>query len=274
MEGGAAEMGAAAGAVAGVIARRGLLALPLGLGLGSATAAQPLTLSTACQAGVPLKFAPQNPERPGICIEIAQALQRLEPRLRFSGLERELPLKRIESDLASGQIEVFFALLHTPERVALGLQFLEQPLLYALRHVVAVRADDPVQVSTLDDIRRLGRDGQILTAQGTAYPQVLDDVPGLRVDASSSSNSQLLRMLLAGRGRFVYHGDATLRAQIRADGLDAQIRILPAVFKHDEQRVALAPQLAPEKLALLRSALDKLDKSGELLRLRQRYGLQ
>jgi polar amino acid transport system substrate-binding protein len=261
------------------VQRRDLLntsAQALGLGLlgvgDAATAASAGAFQTASQAGIPFKFNAKSPDKPGICIEIVQALVRVDPELSFLGLERELPLRRIEADLLSGQLDVFFALIRTPEREA--LRFLSSPVLYAVNHQVAVRADDTVSVSSLDDIRSLGRDGVILTTQGTAYPQYLDDFKGLLVDASTTHNGQLLKMLLAGRGRFFYQGDSTLRHQIKADGLEGKVRILPAVFKVDEQLVAYSPQLPVQRLGGLRKALELLNKNGELQRLRSRYGLE
>lgn len=239
---------------------------------GGVAQAQGLTLQTASQEGVPFKFDLRNTAQPGICIEIVRALERFDPGLHFAGLEREMPLRRIESELAAGSLDVFLALIRTPEREA-ALHFLAEPMLYAVHHQVPVRAGDTVSVETLDDIRRLGRDGIILTTQGTAYPQFLDGHAGLIVDKSSNHNGHILKMLLAGRGRFFYQGDSTLRHQIQADGLGAQMRILPAVFKTDEQLVAHAPQLPAAKLARLQRALDLLQRSGELVRMRGRYGL-
>jgi ABC-type amino acid transport substrate-binding protein len=229
------------------------------------------TYTTASQAGVPFKFDWRNADKPGLCIEVMQALTRTDPELRFVGIEQEMPLKRVESELASGELDVFFGLIKTPERHA--LMFIESPALYAVRHQVAVRASDTVQVNTLDDIRKLGKEGLVLTTQGTAYPHYLDDFAGLYVDTSTSNNSQLFKMLLAGRGRFFYQGDSTLRSQIKTDGLEAMVRILPAVFKIDSQLVAHAPSLSAGKLRRLRLALEQLEKSGELAKLRAKYGL-
>lgn len=239
--------------------------------VGEQVHASELVLRTASQVGVPFKFNVRAPDKPGICVEIMQALTKIDPGLTFEGLESELPLRRIEADMASGQLDVFFALIQTPERVA--VRFLAQPVLYGVRHQVAVRANDPIEVSTLQDIQQLGAAGTILTTQGTAYPQFLDNFKGLTVDASTSNNSQLLKMLLAGRGRFFYQGDSTLRNQIKADGLENQVRILPAVFKVDEQLVAYAPSLSALNLQRLQRSLLALEKSGGLARLRARYGL-
>jgi polar amino acid transport system substrate-binding protein len=253
--------------------RTALQALASAAGLGASVPGQAtdLVFQTAAQAGVPFKFDLKSPDKPGICIELAHALTKADPALRFEGLARELPLRRIEADLAGGQLDVFFALIQTPERAA--VRFLPQPVLYAVRHQVAVRANDAVDVQSLQDIRKLGNAGVIITTQGTAYPQYLDDFQGLMVDTSTSHNGQALKMLLAGRGRFFYQGDSTLRNQIKADGLEAQVRILPTVFKVDEQLVAYAPALAAPKLQRLQKALEQLDKAGELARLRARYGL-
>ncbi len=236
--------------------------------------AQALRLRTCSQSELPLKFDLRNAERPGICVEIIRALQQQDPGLQFDGLEQELPLKRIAQELAADRHDLFFSMIDTPERLALGIDFLDQPVLYESRHQVAVRADDPVQIGKLADIAALGEQGVILVTHGTAYVEYLRSQPGLQISKLALNNSQNLRMLLAGRGRFFYHAGSTLRSQIAQDGLEQQVRILPAVFKSDPQRVAFSPQLAPAKRARLVAALRHIEHSGQLHRLRQRYGVE
>lgn len=235
--------------------------------------AQPLPLRTCSQADLPLKFDLSNAERPGICVEIIRALQRLDSELQFSGLERGLPLKRVAQELVQHQLDIFFSLIDTPERLGLGIDFLDEPVLYESRHQVAVRADDKVAVSNLADIARLGDAGVVLVTHGTAYVEHLQRYPGLRVSKLALGNAQNLRMLLAGRGRFFYHAGTTLRSHIEAEGLQDRVRILPAVFKIDAQRVAFSPRLAPEARARVAALLRQLERSGELQRLRERYGV-
>lgn len=236
--------------------------------------AQPaLRLRTCSQAELPLKFALHNERRPGICIEIIHALQKLDPGLQFLGLERALPLKRVALELASDQLDLFFSMIDTPNRISLGVDFLNEPMLYESRHQIAVRADDQVAVNSFADIARLGDAGVVLVTHGTAYAEHLQNVPGLRVSRLALGNAQNLRMLLAGRGRFFYHAGSTLRSHIEAEGLQERVRILPTVFKVDAQRVAFSPRLAPEVRARLVAGLRQLDRSGELQRLRERYGV-
>lgn len=233
----------------------------------------PLSLRTCSQADLPLKFDLANPERPGICVEIIRALQRLDPALQFNGLEQALPLKRIAQNLAQHELDLFFSMIDTPERVRLGVDFLDQPVLYESRHQVAVRANDPVVVDTLADIAKLGDAGVVLVTHGTAYVEFLKQQPGIRISKLALGNAQNLRMLLLGRGRFFYHAGSTLRSHIEAEGLQDRVRILPAVFKVDAQRVAFSPRLVAGSRARVVALLRQLERSGELQRLRERYGV-
>lgn len=232
----------------------------------------PLVLRTASQVSLPLKFDRQNRSRPGICIEAIQRLEHHDAGLRFHGLERELPLKRIVQELGTDELDIFFSLIPTDDRRR-RVDYLVGPPLYVSRHQVAVRADDPVQVQTLDDLRALGPDGLVLTTHGTAYSEFLGQQAGIALYPQALSNDQNLRMLLMGRGRFFYHAGSTLREHIERNGLGAQLRILPAVFKVDEQRIACSRALPAAARARVVSGLQRLADSGELQRLRERYGV-
>lgn len=255
------------------VRRREVALGPLGLLLVPATSTATLRAPwrTCSQADLPLKFDRANRTRPGICIEIIQALQAEDRQLRFSGLEQDLPLRRLARELAADRLDVFFSLIDTAERRGLGIDFLDQPILYESRHQVAVRADDDVRVERLSDLIALG--DPVLVTHGTAYSEFLLSHPGMPVSRLALNNRQNLRMLLAGRGRFFYHAGSTLRSHIAAEGLQNRVRILPAVFRVDAQRVAFSPKLDPARRAQLVAALSQLDREGRLQRLRDRYGV-
>jgi len=245
--------------------------------LGAGAWAEPrqstvLVLRTASQVNLPLKFDRLNAARPGICIEIVERLERSDALLRFRGLERELPLKRVVQELGTGDLDVFFSLIPTDERRRV-VDFIDGPPLYESRHQVAVRADDAVQVNTLDDLRALGPDGLVLTTHGTAYSEYLGQQAGIALYPQALSNDQNLRMLLVGRGRFFYHAGSTLREHIERNGLGSQLRILPAVFKVDEQRIGCSRALPFSSRARIALGIKRLADSGELQRLRERYGV-
>lgn len=249
---------------------RPLIALPLALAAGSSAAGE--VLRTVAQSGLRLKFNVSCEGPPGFCVDYVQALQRIDAGLQFSGLDEALPMPRIETDLAAARIDLFFALMKTRERAA-RFRFIDSPALYSVRHQVAVRADDAVDVRSFDDIRALGDQGVILATRSTGYPSFLAEQPGLRVDDGATDNARNLRKLLGGRGRFFYQSDATLRHVIEAEGLQGRVRILPAVFHTDSQLLAHAPSLAPERLARVVAAMRTLELNGTAARLRAAYAL-
>lgn len=254
-----------------MVRRRSLLTLPLALGVRHAGADEVL-LRTVAQAGMNLKFNTGSDGPPGFCFDYIHALQRVDAGLRFSGLEGALPLPRIESDLAAERIDLFFGLLKTRERVA-RFRFIDAPALYQVRHQVAVRADDGIEVRGFDDIRALGAQGVILATRSTGCLSFLAAQPGLHIDAGAMDDARNLRKLVGGRGRFFYQTDATLRHVIEAEGLQGRVRILPAVFHDDAQLLAHAPGLAPERLARVVAAMRALELQGMAARLRVAYGL-
>ncbi len=251
-------------------ARRRLLLCSLLL--GGADAFGSAALRTVAQAGMSLKYNPGGSGAPGFCIEYIRALQRQDKQLQFHGLDESLPLLRIEGDLASERIDVFFGLLKTRER-AERVGFVDSPALYTVRHQVAVRADDRVKVASFDDIRALGAEGVILATRGTGYVSFLAEQGGLLVDSGATDNAQNLRKLLSGRGRFFYQASTTLRHTLDAEGLQSKFRILPMVFREELQLLAYAPGLARERLNRIVSAMKAIEASGEAGRLRASYEL-
>jgi ABC-type amino acid transport substrate-binding protein len=225
---------------------------------------------TVSQTGLALKFNPDPQGPPGFCVDYMRALHRVDATLQFQGLEEWLPLLRVESELAADHLDVFFGLLKTRER-AERVRFIESPALYAIRHQVAVRADDSVKAETFDDIRALGANGVVLTSRGTGYISFLADQGGITVDSGAPDNGQNLRKLLSGRGRFFYQAGATLRFVIAQAKMQHEVRILPTVFHQEMQLVAHSPQLAPERVARLVAAMKQLENSGEAARIRAAY---
>ncbi|MBV8380657.1 MAG: transporter substrate-binding domain-containing protein [Paucibacter sp.] len=239
---------------------------------GPVSAAAPLTLATCSQQVMEIKFDPGNAERPGICIEVLNAMARHDPALRFKGLEDILPLRRIENSLHDGTLDFFMALVRSPEREDY-LGFIDKPYIFAAHHTVALRRDDPVEPRSLDDIRALGEDGVIVVTRGSADSRYLLQQPGLHVDDQGTNLEQNLRRVAAGRARFFYNSSATLHHYIEKLHLEAQLRVAMAVFRSELQLVAYRKSLAATAVARLGSALEAVERSGELAQIRSRYAL-
>ncbi|MFG6431561.1 substrate-binding periplasmic protein [Roseateles sp. LYH14W] len=253
------------------------LTLQLGLlpGWLAAAPAEPLLLRSAAQAGFAHKYNPGAPGPQGFCIDYIQALKRVDAGLDFSGLQQMLPTPRIEQDLAAGRIDVFFAMLRTPEREAL-YRFVDSPRLYAIHHQVAVLTSDAQaeQVRGFADLRALRGEGRVLTTKGSGYADFLRGEAGLDVDDGATSLEQNLRKLLSGRARFLYDSESLLQRTIQAMDLQAQVRILPTVFRRQDLLLAYTPGLPAQRLARVVAAMQALEANGGAARLRAAYGLR
>lgn len=249
------------------------LTLQLGLlpGWLAAAPAEPLVLRSTSQAGFAHKYNPGGTGPQGFCIDYIQALKGVDAGLAFSGLEQMLPTLRIEQDLAAGRIDVFFAMLRTPEREAL-FRFVDSPRLYSIYHQIAVLASD-AQAGQVRGFADLRGEGRVLTTKGNGFANFLKEQGVAEVDDGATSLEQNLRKLVSGRARFLYDSESLLRRAIQAQGLHAQVRILPVVFRRQELLLACTPGLAPERLARVTAAMRMLEGNGVAARLRAAYDL-
>lgn len=239
------------------------------LGACAAAHAEPLTVRTAAQDNNVLKFDTTSASRPGICVEVMRAVERLDPDMRFTGWNTPMALPRVEQRLAQNQLDALCALIKTPEREA-RFGFIDVPI-YTAHHRIAVRADDAVQVTSLDDIRKLGADGVVIVGKGTSHEAYLRNLGGLLLEASSGSTDVNLRMLAGGRGRFLYHTENALLRYIEDGKLSGKVKLLPTVFKSEYLLFAVSPAWPQTHRDRLEAVLTKLSQRGELAKIYANY---
>jgi len=238
-----------------------LLALP-------STQANELTLRTVQQASSLVKYDPEGaPQNPGICMEALQAVERVDPGLHFSGLEQQVPLRRVERLLAEGQVDVFFCLLRSPERER-QWQFLPTPL-YGIRHVIVQRMDDGRSVDNLQDLATVSQIKPVLVARGTVLARKLD-IAGVNL-SEVGSEREALQMLTLGRTDAVYGQDINLLRHIRDARLGDRVRLGRAVFQEEAQYLAVRSHLPAAIVERLAEALRRLERDGTLRRLSDKY---
>lgn len=246
-----------------------LLACVLGAALSCG--AQDITvLRTVAQTGNLPKFNTADPAKPGYCVEMLKAIEAADGRLRFDGLAQAMPLKRIEGLLEAGQADVFCGLARTPQREA-RIGFLPH-VVYVTRHRLAVRADDPLRIDKLEDLRRLPPEDPVLVNRSSLYEQVLRDVGDITLDASLSDPAVSLRKLVNRRGRAYYFSEMELNFYIAQLQLQGQVKLLPPVYREDAPLFAYRKDLPEATVDQLRRALDKLQADGSLHRIAARYG--
>lgn len=236
--------------------------------LSLAAPAQELVLRTVQQAGAAIKYdAEGGPQRPGLCLEILRAAEKQDPGLRFTGLDQQVPLKRIERLLAEGVVDAFFCLLKSPERER-QWRYAAVPL-YTIRHVVVQRADDPRQADTLAEVAAWSRRKPVLVIRGTALARRLAaaDV----TIAEVGSEREALQMLELGRADAVYGQDINLRRHVSETGLVSRLKFGRTVFHEEAQFLALRSDLPAAHEERLTQALRKLEKDGTLRQLADKY---
>ena len=240
----------------------------LGALLSLAAPAQELTLRTVQQASSTVKYDPDgDPQRPGLCLEILRAVEKQSPGLRFSGLDQQVPLKRVERMLADGLVDAFFCLLKSPERER-QWRFLPVPL-YGIRHVVVQRADDPRSLGNLAELAALSSAKPVLVARGTVLAHSL--VAAGVATAEVGSEREALLMLALGRADAVYGQDINLQHYIGDVHLGDRLRIGHGVFPEEEQYVVARADLPAAQVERLTQALRRLERDGTLRQLADKY---
>jgi len=231
-----------------------------------------LIVKTTGQSDNLIKFDPNEPNAPGLSVEVMRGIERIDPGLKFVGQEALRPVGRVDKDLEVGVIDVFFGLVSNATRREKHNVIL--PRLYEQSTQLAVKIDDNIEIKTLDDIRKLGSAGVIGVPKGSAYVEYLNQQGGLLVDDGAVSASSTLQKILLGRIRFVFFGGTVLAKQIREDGLEDKLKLLPVRFNSEDVCVMLSRKADSTLGPRIQRTLEKLRASGELTAIQAKYGVK
>lgn len=251
--------------------RTQLLAILLTLLFPLCSQAEPIELRTAYQNSFPKYYNHNQSEKAvpqGLCIDILQAIEKTAG-ITIKAPSGFLPFKRLQNQLATGEIDIFIGMAKNKSRLA-KYTFLNTPL-YAVHHVLAARQDDTVNIHSLDDIVTLAPNNIILTNFGTATERLLKAHKGLNVDSEGTTLQANLKKLLYGRGRFICFHDLGLKAAIRQHGYSGTIKVLPITLRTYYHYIAFAPDTPTAVITKVDLALQKLQEDGTLAALHEKY---
>lgn len=224
-------------------------------------------IRTAAQVGTEPKFLTDETSGAvvGICIDIMRAVERQDPSLKFSGQQTWQPLTRIYNGMDHGTLDASCGLSHSPERdkkyAYVG------PTLFTIRYHLIARIDDPVSITSWDDVRNLGPDGVVLANRGFAGVMVLEQAGVRLIDAGAASPYLNVQKLLAHRGRFFFHRGPGLQATLNRTGYGSKVRILPVEMAASPLYFVVGKHVEAGVVERLRNALLVLEKNGELERI-------
>lgn len=103
-----------------------------------------------------------------------------------------------------------------------------------------MRRSDTVNVNSLDELKRMGKDGAILVVHGTTHAGLLARQGCLAIDDDASTTEHNIRKLLAGWARFIYHTHLALADELKRYELARKLRVLPFVVKAEAQYLAVS----------------------------------
>lgn len=235
----------------------------------SSRAAPSLEIRTISQDGYTGKFNISDAARPGMMVEIIHAIEQFDPALKFSGLDVQGTLKRVEYLLVNGSIDVFFGLAMSESRID-ELVFIYPPL-YQTTYQLAAHADDIAKIEHLDDVRKLGGDVIVLVNASEHYVEQLT-AQGLAVDQGGVNTVVNLRKLIGGRGRFYFGSTLSIVEEIASMRVADKIKLLPTKFLPTDVYAVFSKQAPSEMVVRVRAALSALEKSGELRQIVNKYG--
>jgi glutamate/aspartate transport system substrate-binding protein len=244
-----------------------LLALTLGLAASSAAAGMEVRI--AAQEAIAPKWFQLPARAAGICPDVIAAIERVEPRLHFSGYRRSRSLPGIENGLETGSLDAACALIPSKRRHAIAVP--TGKYIYITRHVLAARAGDPAVVRDMQDLVRLG--ALVTSQRGSAFTDALK-AAGVRVDDASDDNGLNLHKMLGGHGRFAYVNELTLKHYLRSEKLGSRVRIMPAVLGAEPSYFWVSRKADPALAGMLGAAIDKLRADGELDRIFARWSAE
>lgn len=208
----------------------------------------------------------------GICMDIIRAITEYDSGLKFVPFKDDgfLPFARIKQYLGDGKIDAFVGMTKTAKREKVFV-YSKVPL-YPINWGFAARNDDDAEINSIDDIRRLGSSGTILSMTGgsiTAY--LKQQAGGKLLIEETTSVLQNLKKLMRKRGRFVAYHDLGLHALIRQNKLEGQVRVLPVKIRTMHQYVAFSKNVPAGVVEKIDTILKTLAENGTLADIYSKY---
>ncbi|MEI7432237.1 MAG: transporter substrate-binding domain-containing protein, partial [Betaproteobacteria bacterium] len=205
----------------------------------------------------------------GLGIDILKAIEGVDPEIKFVYQEAFTPMKRLENDLETGDIDCFVRFLKNERRLAV-YNFIDIPA-FITKAKLAVRSDDNIEIKSKEDIAKLGDDGVVLSLFGTAYAEYVSKQPGWKTDTNGKTIGQVYQMLTRSRGRFFYYHDIGLIYARKVEGLEGKVKLLPFVVNEEAQYMACSKKVPQATVGKVAAALKKLSDTGKLLQIQEKY---
>lgn len=231
----------------------------------TAVGAQQAPLRAMAQEGSAPKFMDAAPTS-GLCPDILAAIERTDKSLKFSIAPQAAPIRRMESELKAGRLDILCALLDTPWRNGIAYR-ISTPIYMVQERLVGRRDDDDV-IRNLQDLAQSG--ATVVTQSGASYASELRNA-GVQVVESPGGSAMALHQVQNNRARFYYTNALTGAYYIRTEGLGQKLHLMPGVLQSSPSYLWAGHHIDSATVQKLEKALLQLKRSGELDRIYQHY---
>ena len=225
-----------------------------------------IELRTAAQLSPPKYYTQPNGTIGGIGVDVLRAIEKVDPKIRFTGDQTYIPFARIQTLVASGELDFFVGIGLDEERQD-KYAYLPQ-VVYYTRDGIFVLSNDPIKLNSLTDIKAIPGH-RVITSQASAQLKEIASF-GLNIDKSAQTAEASLRMLLGGRARFLYSNEVAIIPIARNLGVLDKIR-MAYVNASEARYIIMSRHLSAAVQQQLRLAVDQLERSGELRRIADRH---
>jgi polar amino acid transport system substrate-binding protein len=233
---------------------------------GASAMAQSMPMRIDFQDTSPKYIKNANGRFSGLCLDLMSLIEQ-NSNIKFTYGSDFVPPKRIIARLMDGETDVHCGFAKTPEREG-TLNYAEA--IYDVNYVLVARAEEPAAVSSMEDVKKLGKDGVVLGVFGTSSNDKLRKM-GLTVDDGGKDVEVNFSKLLLGRGRFfVYHDLGTLY-EMNQPKYKGKFKTVPVDIESYQHWMVFSKKASPGLVAETLRVIQKLKASGEWGKVTSKY---
>lgn len=228
-----------------------------------------ITLTTMTQDLEPKWILKDNNTITGLSADILYAIEKhSNGEITFEWENRLFPIKRLLKTLKENKIDLAMSMAYSKKRAK---EFQYSVPLYNVNYLMAKRKADSINVTSFDEVTKLGRDGVVLSVFGGNMEQVLRAQKDLQIYTRNKPTTEILHDLANGNGRLFYYYDYGLSRAIKKAKLEQKLTILPSVFFQDAHHIIYTKHVPKEVVKKIDAIILRMQENGHMQAIYDKY---
>lgn len=210
----------------------------------------------------------------GMCIDVLKEIEKIEPRLKFVGMDEQLSILEVEQQVIDGVSDVFLCNGETEKRKQ-KMRKVDIPVFQA-QSVLVARIEDKVKIKSLKELQNLYPNNLVLSWKGTEQNDWILSKQNIMTDPGITgldNMNRLFQMLLTGRGRFLFVQKFNAINIIKKLQIEDKVKILMPPLLESGRFIWLSKSLPPEVDVLIEKSLKKLSNKKVLKKYAEKYNM-